>query len=144
MYAMATHDQQTADRWRMRFSSTAACVGLVRHQVEKTLSQWGYALDDIDRSVLVSSELATNAVLHGHVPGHLFEVALTSTHHSCLIEVSDSSPRTPMARRPTTEEEHGRGLPLVRALAVRVGHHARKPTGKTVWAQIPRTSHGPR
>ncbi|WP_326811392.1 ATP-binding protein [Streptomyces scopuliridis] len=144
MYAMATHDQQTAERWRMQFSSTAACVSLVRHQVEKTLSEWGYVLDDIDRVVLVSSELATNAVLHGHIPGHLFEVALTSTDHTCLIEVSDSSPRTPMALRPTAEEEHGRGLPLVSALAVRVGYHARKPTGKTVWAHILRTSHGSR
>jgi anti-sigma regulatory factor (Ser/Thr protein kinase) len=144
MYAMATHDQQTAQRWHMQFSSTAACVSLARHQVEKTLHDWGYVLDDIDRVVLISSELATNAVLHGHFPGHLFEVALTSTDHSCLIEVSDGSPRTPMALRPTAEEEHGRGLPLVSALAVRVGHHARKPTGKTVWAQILRTSCGSR
>ncbi|MER8068219.1 ATP-binding protein [Streptomyces sp. NPDC094034] len=141
---MATHDQQTAQRWHMQFSSTAACVSLVRRQVEKTLSEWGYALDDIDRVVLVSSELATNAVLHGHVPGHLIEVTLTSTHHTCLIEVSDSSPRTPMTLRATAEEEHGRGLPLVSALAVRVGHHARQPTGKTVWAHILRTSHGSR
>ncbi|WP_169922669.1 ATP-binding protein, partial [Streptomyces lushanensis] len=101
MYAMAMHDQQTAQRWRMQFSSTAACVSLVRRQTGKTLSEWGYVLDDIDRVVLVSSELATNAVLHGHVPGHLFEVALTSTDYSCLIEVSDASPRTPMALRPT-------------------------------------------
>jgi anti-sigma regulatory factor (Ser/Thr protein kinase) len=144
MYAMATHDRQTAERWHMQFSSTAACVSHARHQVEKTLSEWGYALDDIDRVVLVSSELATNAVRHGHVPGHPFEVALTSTHSTCLIEVSDGSPRTPMALRATAEEEHGRGLPLVSALAVRAGHHARKPTGKTVWAHILRTSHGPR
>ncbi|WP_240045310.1 ATP-binding protein [Streptomyces sp. L-9-10] len=144
MYAMATHDQQTAERWHMQFASTAACVSLVRRQVEKTLSEWGYVLDDIDRVVLVSSELATNAVLHGHVPGHLFEVALISTDHSCLIEVSDGSPRTPMALRLTADEEHGRGLPLVSALAIRVGHHARKPRGKTVWAHMLRTSQGSR
>ncbi|MFD7894147.1 ATP-binding protein [Streptomyces sp. NPDC059743] len=127
----------------MRFSSTAASVALVRHQVEKTLSKWDYVLDDIDRVVLVSSELATNAVQHGHVPGHPFQVTLTSTHDACLIEVSDASPHTPVARRATTEEEHGRGLPLVSALAARVGHHTRKPTGKTVWAHIPRTSNAP-
>ncbi|MFF1645193.1 ATP-binding protein [Streptomyces sp. NPDC058240] len=141
---MATHDQQTAERWHMQFSSTAACISLVRRQVEKTLSKWGYVLDDIDRIVLVSSELATNAVLHGHVPGHLLEVSLTSTDHSCLIEVSDGSPCTPMALRLTADEEHGRGLPLVSALAVRVGHHARKPTGKTVWAHMLRASQGSR
>ncbi|MFJ6568946.1 ATP-binding protein [Streptomyces sp. NPDC091292] len=144
MYALATHDKQAAQRWRMQFSSTAACISLVRHHVEKTLSEWGYVRDDIGRVVLISSELATNAVRHGHVPGHLFEVALTSTRHTCLIEVSDSSPRTPMALRATAEGEHGRGLPVVTALASSVGHHARKPTGKTVWAQILRTSHGSR
>ncbi|MEV8393871.1 MULTISPECIES: ATP-binding protein [unclassified Streptomyces] len=85
----------------MQFSPTAACVSLVRRQVEKTLSEWGYVLEDIDRVVPVSSELATNAVLHGHVPGHLIEVTLTSTDHTCLIEVSDSSPRTARATAPS-------------------------------------------
>ncbi|MFE4293975.1 ATP-binding protein [Streptomyces sp. NPDC056647] len=91
----------TAQRWHMQFSPTAACVSLVRRQVEKTLSEWGYVLEDIDRVVPVSSELATNAVLHGHVPGHLIEVTLTSTDHTCLIEVSDSSPRTARATAPS-------------------------------------------
>lgn len=144
MYAMATQDQQTSEKWRMHFSSTAACVTLVRRQVEKALSDWAYAFDDIDRVVLVSSELATNAVIHGHVPGHLIEVALTSTRDICLVEVSDGSPRTPMALWVTGEDEHGRGMPLVSALAVQTGHHARKPTGKTVWAQVERTSDGAR
>ena len=128
----------------MQFSSTAKCVSLARHQVEKVLSNWTYPQDDIERITLVASELATNAVQHGHVPGHLFEVALTSTHCACLIEVSDASPRTPLALYPTSEDEHGRGLQLVATMSMQVGHERRKPVGKTVWARILRTTRGPR
>jgi anti-sigma regulatory factor (Ser/Thr protein kinase) len=139
MYAMTTPDQRTAETWRMQFSSTARCVSLVRRQVEMNLNHWMYTQEDTGRILLVASELATNAVQHGHVPGHLFEVALTSNSHSCLIEVSDASPRTPKTLLPTAEDEHGRGLHLVSALSAQVGHERRRPLGKTVWARLLRT-----
>jgi anti-sigma regulatory factor (Ser/Thr protein kinase) len=103
------------------------------------LNHWMYTQEDTGRILLVASELATNAVQHGHVPGHLFEVALTSNSHSCLIEVSDASPRTPKALIPTAEDEHGRGLHLIAALSAQVGHEQRQPLGKTVWARLLRT-----
>jgi anti-sigma regulatory factor (Ser/Thr protein kinase) len=140
MYAMTTPDQRTTETWRMQFSSTARCVSLVRRQVELHLNHWKYTQEDIERVLLVASELATNAVQHGHVPGHLFEVALTSNSNTCLIEVSDASPRMPKALTPTAADERGRGLRLVTALSAQVGHQPRHPLGKTVWARLLCTS----
>ncbi|WP_435184336.1 ATP-binding protein [Streptomyces sp. AA1529] len=125
----------------MQFASTARCVSLVRTQVRKALQERGYARSDIDDAVLVASELATNAVVHGHFPGHLFEVGLAPSDDTCLIEVSDSSPRPPRALAASADNESGRGLQLVNALALRVGQHPRKPVGKTVWATM-RMAHG--
>lgn len=87
--------------------------------------------------VLVCGELATNAVQHGHKRGHLLEVRLTHEDTSCLVEVSDAaSGRLPCRTRATEDDEHGRGLQLVAALAKETGHRPRDPIGKTVWARL--------
>lgn len=121
----------------MQVTSTPRCVRLVRSQVGETLRNWSYEQEDIDRLVLVCSELATNAVRHGHKRGHLFEVRLTHEDTSCLVEVSDAaSSRLPHRREAGEDEEHGRGLQLVAALAKETGHRPRDPIGKTVWARL--------
>jgi len=136
MHAMVTHNQGISQAWRMQFASTARCVSLVRTQAERVLREWGYASSGIDAAVLVASELATNAVVHGHLPGHLFEVGVVSADDICLIEVSDSSPRPPQALEAGADDESGRGLQLVRAVALRTGQRSRQPVGKTVWATV--------
>ncbi|WP_245225026.1 ATP-binding protein [Streptomyces smyrnaeus] len=136
MHAMATHNQRTSQTWHMQFASTARCVSLVRTQVERVLREWGYASSGIDTAVLVASELATNAVVHGHLPGHLFEVGVVSADDICLIVVSDSSPRPPQALEAGADDESGRGLQLVRAVALRTGQRPHRPLGKTVWATV--------
>ncbi|MEV6134138.1 ATP-binding protein [Streptomyces violaceusniger] len=129
--------QPVTRQWKMQFTSTPRCVRLVRSQVCKTLRNWDYGQEDADRMVLVCSELATNAVQHGHKRGHLFEVRLTDEGTSCLVEVSDAAGRR-LPRRVEADEsdEHGRGLQLVAALAKETGHHPRSPIGKTVWARL--------
>ncbi|MEU8351232.1 MULTISPECIES: ATP-binding protein [unclassified Streptomyces] len=143
MHQTATQDQQSDATWQMKFAARARSVRLVRIQVKETLHGWGYAQDDIDRILLVVSELATNAVQHGCVSGRCFETALVSASDHCRVEVSDFSPRRPEAQSATAEDEHGRGLRLVAALAEQVGHEKRKPVGKTVWARLARTPVGP-
>ncbi|WP_231981359.1 ATP-binding protein [Streptomyces malaysiensis] len=132
------NQQQTmAQRWAMQFTSTPRCVRLVRSLVNKTLLSWGYGREDIDRTVLVRSELAANAVRHGHRHGHRFEVRLSGEGATCLVEVSDPlSRRLPRLLETSDEDEHGRGLQLVSALAKEMGHRARNPIGKTVWARL--------
>ncbi|WP_326688944.1 ATP-binding protein [Streptomyces sp. NBC_01795] len=120
----------------MQFASTPRCVSHVRTQVENTLHEWGYAQNDIDIAVLVASELATNAVVHGHFPGRPIEVGLAASDETCLVEVSDSSPRPPEAQTATADDESGRGLQLVKALAAQTGQRPRRSVGKTVWARL--------
>ncbi|MFE5029237.1 ATP-binding protein [Streptomyces sp. NPDC056656] len=133
---MTTPDQQATRRWMMQFTSTPKCVALVRRQVGKALADWGYGQDDIDRMLLVCSELATNAVQHGHRAGHLFEVQVTAERAGCLVEVSDPAPRPPHPVTAGADDEHGRGLQLVATLAEETGHRPRNPIGKTVWARL--------
>ncbi len=139
MLPMTTSDPQqpAAWQWKMQFTSTPRCVRLVRSQVGKALRNWGYGEEDTHRMVLVSSELATNAVRHGHQRGHLFEVRLTHEDTSCLVEVSDvASGRLPRRTEATEDDERGRGLQLVAAVAKETGHHPRDPIGKTIWARL--------
>ena len=90
---------------------------------------------------LVVAELAANAVRHGRVPGRDFVLRLTLDSAASLIriEVADAAstktpPPTPPS--PASDEETGRGLLLVTALALRWGFTPRHPVGKTVWAEV--------
>ncbi|MFJ2575818.1 ATP-binding protein [Kitasatospora aureofaciens] len=54
---------------------------------------------------------------------------------SAGVEVSDASPDLPVPRHPAPDDESGRGLELVAALATSWGAHSRgeRYIGKTVW-----------
>ncbi|MEU6093418.1 ATP-binding protein [Streptomyces sp. NPDC047079] len=93
--------------------------------------------DDARESVeLVVSELATNAVRHGRVPGRYFEVAMVYDGEKTVeVEVSDASSHRPVAADPGPEATSGRGLLLVTALAQSWGVRDRV-VGKTVWARV--------
>ena len=123
----------TSHRWNMQFTSDERSVPLVRKQVRRTLTAWACTDDDVATAVLICSELATNAVRHGHVAGHLFEVRLGLDDTHCLIEVSDASRAAPTPAPMNDEAESGRGLHLIAALTGgRLEHHERQPIGKTV------------
>jgi anti-sigma regulatory factor (Ser/Thr protein kinase) len=86
----------------------------------------------VDEAVLVTSELVTNAVLHTELPAQL---RLVSTSDELRIEVHDRSAVPPQRRRPTEQDEHGRGLTIVAALSQSWGARA-TPTGKVVWSVV--------
>jgi len=126
-----------------------ASVSLARRRVRDHLADWGHSADDpaLEDTVLLVSELATNAVLHGPPPSsssrgypHLereFEVAVTAlADGSCFIEVSDEGFAEPRTRPVTDWEESGRGLHLVEHIAVAWGVWSRGRYGKTVWALV--------
>ncbi|MEU1178604.1 PAS domain S-box protein [Streptomyces sp. NPDC005820] len=96
--------------------------------LRRTLASWNCAAR-ADDALLLLSETLTNAVLHaeGPIGLHLHRTATDLT-----VEVSDRSPQLPQPRLATEEEESGRGLILVRALAAGWGV---RPTdeGKTTW-----------
>ncbi len=86
-----------------------------------------------DAAILAVSELVGNAVRHGG-PGQLV-LRLAMTPRRLRLEVTDSGDGLPGVRRPTSEEEGGRGLLLVSAVSARWGVR-RDPVGKTVWVEI--------
>ncbi|MGV9281663.1 ATP-binding protein [Streptomyces sp. NPDC003730] len=133
--------------FRQQFSSTRRGARLARLLAVQQLVDWGWGRDSeyLDAAELVVGELAANAVTHGRVPGRdfLLTMALTSAPEdgsgALRIKVDDSRGErlpTPVPT-PCPDGEHGRGLVLVEALALRWGVAPRFPSGKTVWADLP-------
>ncbi|MEV8225213.1 ATP-binding protein [Streptomyces sp. NPDC079167] len=139
MPAPHTPSPVTTRLFLQRFSATRRGARLARLLAGLQLAEWGHprGADDHDAVTIVVAELAANAVLHGRVPGRDF--ALSLRYDQALgvicIEVSDTHPARPVPVVPASDEDHGRGLILVDALATRWGVHDRVGPGKTVWAE---------
>ncbi|MFE0172680.1 ATP-binding protein [Streptomyces sp. NPDC059002] len=119
-----------------------ASVPLARTRVREHLSAWGHTAERgaFDDTVLLVSELATNAILHGPSVEREFEVAVTVlADGACFIEVTDEGPAGPEMRADVgKDDEGGRGLRLLDTLADAWGVWRRGSQGKTVWALIRR------
>lgn len=102
-------------------------VAKARASVAGSLSQ---ATDDLrDRAVLITSELATNAVLHA---GTDFTVTATIADGEVQVAVTDRGGIVPLPRQPVQSEPHGRGLVIADALADHWGVDS-GPHSTTVW-----------
>ncbi|WP_405598924.1 ATP-binding protein [Streptomyces sp. NBC_01410] len=122
-----------------RLSATRRGARVARHLAVHQLDGWGipYGSDLSDSAALIVAELTANAVTHARVQGRDFELRLTLWPLTLRIEVSDArGDREPIPRPPTPDEETGRGLLLVDALATKWGT-ADRIVGKTVWAELP-------
>ena len=87
----------------------------------------------IDASVLLVSELVTNAVLHAR--SAIWVDVRVLGRGGVHIEVSDASPLPPRAQQPSETASGGRGVGLVEAVSSRWGVRSR-PDGKTVWFDV--------
>ncbi|MFG2716841.1 ATP-binding protein [Streptomyces sp. NPDC048416] len=117
------------------YTPTARSVSLARRRTARLVTEWGRPELAGDAALLVS-ELTTNALLHGCLRDRLFRVHLMLNATALRIEVTD--PRgesTPRPRTPADDEQFGRGLLLVGALADRWGIEPRT-VGKTVYAEL--------
>ncbi|MBV2354973.1 ATP-binding protein [Streptomyces sp. J2-1] len=112
-------------------------VPAARKFAEWSLDHWG--LTDWARARDVSlcvSELATNALVHGVPPGRGFLVRVRYDGTLVRVEVHDSGSGVPhLAGVGGADDEHGRGLLLVAALADKWGVGERVP-GKLVWCEF--------
>ncbi|MFD7133478.1 PAS domain S-box protein [Streptomyces sp. NPDC059894] len=99
-----------------------------RAVLHKALTSWNCA-DRADDALLLLSETLTNAVQHAEGP---ITLRLHRTATALTVEVGDRSPHLPKPRPAAQDEESGRGLVLVGALADSWGV---RPTdeGKTTW-----------
>jgi PAS domain S-box-containing protein len=108
-----------------------ASVSQGRRFLRRTLDDWNRP-DLIDTAGLLASELLSNAVRHADGP---LRLRLRLDGEELSVEVADSSPAVPQARSADLDQECGRGLLLVQALATTWGTRP-TATGKTVWFSL--------
>jgi anti-sigma regulatory factor (Ser/Thr protein kinase) len=113
------------------FTGTPAGARAARHFVRDALS--GFDDQFRDRVLLLTSEVATNAVIH---TGAMFELRVDLLESGgARVSVTDVSPEIPQPRRAPVDATTGRGLNLVDALASDWGvdDHLQ---GKVVWFEV--------
>ncbi|MFI8928759.1 ATP-binding protein [Streptomyces sp. NPDC053474] len=106
-----------------------------RTLTERQLDAWGAPSC---AALHVVAELAANAVLHGHVPGRNFRLALRLDPAGTLrVEVTDArGDRVPRVQEPGGCAESGRGLLIIGVYADRWGVVEAPADCKTVWAEV--------
>jgi len=112
------------------FAHDRNSVTEARHFVAELVSDYPSAL--AEAAVLLTSELATNAIRHA---GQAFSVRVETTAEQLRVEVTDAGEGQPMPRSPQTLESSGRGLQIVESLSDEWGV-ARVGPGKTVWFSL--------
>ncbi len=86
---------------------------------------------------LLTSELATNAVIFGNADVFAVEVGRGGRAPGGIrVEVVDSNPAAPALREPNDDDVHGRGLLLVNSLASDWGSYNLPGAKKAVWFEL--------
>ncbi|GAB2732110.1 ATP-binding protein [Kitasatospora kifunensis] len=122
------------------FRRTAQSVSRSRNLFRQQATSWSLAEDTVDTAALLLSELMTNACRHARFPRDRYIAArwIIDPASSLLrVEVSDADRRLPSPRHTNPDDESGRGLELLAALAAAWGAHPRPcGIGKTVWFEL--------
>ncbi|MFH8370035.1 ATP-binding protein [Streptomyces sp. NPDC018031] len=125
---------------RFQLPAHGASVAVARRRVRSHLPAWGFGDDVRDAAELVMSELVTNALVHTGSDRILCVIrADEQDGRAVYVEVADQGggPVGPSAREAGSDDESGRGLMLVRALADAWGDRpAAGGHGRVVWAQL--------
>jgi anti-sigma regulatory factor (Ser/Thr protein kinase) len=114
-------------------AADAAWPKRLRLIVHAGLTYWGRP-DLIETAQLLLTELATNALRHGQVRD--IGVRVFFRNDLLVIEVDDGSPTRPELRHAALDDEGGRGLFLIEALAEDWGV---SQDGTTTWCSLPLT-----
>jgi anti-sigma regulatory factor (Ser/Thr protein kinase) len=112
----------------IEFASDPAAVPAGRRFVAARLEEWGCA-QLTDTATLLTSEILTNAIVHGLGPVRL---RVRYTDLEIAVIVSDRGWYRPQPRLADPTDESGRGLSLLELLSTSWGARA-TPDGKDVW-----------
>jgi anti-sigma regulatory factor (Ser/Thr protein kinase) len=108
-------------------------VPQTRERVTEVLAEWGLMGEPVEPTLLVVTELLSNAIDHARGPVRLsVELSAEEVH----VEVHDATPDAPQLRPPNPARARGRGVYLVEQVSSRWGWTA-DPPGKVVWADVP-------
>jgi hypothetical protein len=113
---------------RLHLPAEKDACARARRFVRGALRRWGLAGSVVDHAVLVSSELAANAVVHARSP---FLIEVAAQDDTLRISVSD----TATAPRSRWRPQRAHGLGIVDALSESWGV-SEATDGKTVWALL--------
>ncbi|MEU9206635.1 ATP-binding protein [Streptomyces sp. NPDC048415] len=116
----------------------AGAVSAVRRRVGAVLADWNLCPAMVEDSLLVVSELLTNAVVHALPPAELRLSWIRGDGPSTLrVEVTDRGPALAAGQSTAgiDPDEHGRGEQIVHALATRHGMRIHSG-GVTRWADL--------
>lgn len=106
-----------------------------RALVARHCGQWATTRNDpelLDTALLLTSELVTNAVIHGR--SHV-RLGITVTPDGLRIDVADDNSRHPVPQPADPDALDGRGLQIVERLASKWGVDDSR-FGKTVWFEL--------
>lgn len=116
---------------RLEIPPASTGIGAARRFAREQLEGWG--LDGlVETTVLVISELVTNAILHG---GRGAVLTLTADSARMRGEVRDGSASEPVMRSYSETATTGRGMVIVDALAAAWGSFP-VDGGKVVWFEL--------
>ncbi|MFI9243500.1 ATP-binding protein [Streptomyces sp. NPDC053086] len=116
----------------------AGAVSAVRRRVAVLLADWTVCPEIIEDSLLVVSELVTNAILHARPPAELrLSWVRGDGCRTLRIEVTDAGAALSAGQSLVgiDPDEHGRGEAIVHALATRHGIRVHSG-GVTRWAEL--------
>ncbi|WP_158239676.1 ATP-binding protein [Streptomyces carminius] len=131
---------QRARTYAMRAPNLPETAKVARDMVAGLLDATGHpALTEMAR--LLVSELVSNVHLHTGVPLLTLEAAVRDGRLTVSVRDGEPgfAPPSPRAGAASDDDEHGRGLLLVRELASAWGtvrHGGPCPTGKSVWFEL--------
>ncbi|MEV0577311.1 ATP-binding protein [Streptomyces sp. NBC_01463] len=136
---MADHQEAS-----VTLPSEPVSVSAARRYVARVLAEWGLpdGTETAETVRLIVSELATNAVQHtfGQSPTFTVDIRL-EREEQLRLGVTDSHPRWPQRLPAAVQQDNGRGMVIIRALAKEYGGRLTvTPTadgGKTVWIALP-------
>jgi anti-sigma regulatory factor (Ser/Thr protein kinase) len=112
-----------------RFRADRSEIARARRFAVATAELRGDAADDL---ALITSELATNAVLHATGD---FVVRIHVADEAVRVSVFDADPAPPVLRRSAITDPSGRGVAIVSSVAADWGVE-HDGDGKWVWAEI--------
>jgi anti-sigma regulatory factor (Ser/Thr protein kinase) len=122
-------------RWSTSWESDPPvhAVPHTRQRVAAVLAEWGLSGEPVEPTLLVVTELLSNAIDHAHGP---VQLSVERSAETVRVEVRDATPDAPQLRPPDPARVRGRGVHLVDALSSRWGWTP-DPPGKVVWADVP-------
>ncbi|MFI7138944.1 ATP-binding protein [Streptomyces massasporeus] len=113
-------------------------MGRARALFREQAASWGVPPEVTETAELLLSELMTNAYRHARVPaGREIWARCVVTEDRVRVTVTDANGTLPIAGTASLDDESGRGLALVAALADDWGAEGREwGIGKEVWFEL--------